>query len=183
MFPTDMYFLVLLQNGSPRFDTAAHTASKATARPLLGQLLEEYRRLDRGGRARCDLPCFLGVEALRRRSYFDIIFTTNYRFRKSRSGRAAPPAAPPSLACAQSLICRENAAGGGGWIRTNVGVRQRIYSPSPLASRAPLRAERAEYCQPALLVNAGLGRSAGLRGPRRHTASGQRARRGLYPRR
>ncbi len=31
------------------------------------------------------------------------------------------------------------AAGGGGWIRTNVGVRQRIYSPSPLATRAPLR--------------------------------------------
>ena len=30
-------------------------------------------------------------------------------------------------------------SGGGGWIRTNVGVRQRIYSPPPLASRAPLR--------------------------------------------
>ena len=29
--------------------------------------------------------------------------------------------------------------GGGGWIRTNVGARQRIYSPSPLATRAPLR--------------------------------------------
>jgi hypothetical protein len=29
--------------------------------------------------------------------------------------------------------------GGGGWIRTNVGVRQRVYSPSPLATRAPLR--------------------------------------------
>ena len=28
--------------------------------------------------------------------------------------------------------------GGGGWIRTNVGVRQRVYSPSPLATRAPL---------------------------------------------
>jgi hypothetical protein len=33
--------------------------------------------------------------------------------------------------------------GGGGWIRTNVGVRQRIYSPSPLATRAPLH--RAGY--------------------------------------
>ena len=32
-------------------------------------------------------------------------------------------------------------AGGGGWIRTNVGGRQRIYSPSPLATRAPLRSE------------------------------------------
>jgi hypothetical protein len=29
--------------------------------------------------------------------------------------------------------------GGGGWIRTNVGARQRIYSPPPLATRAPLR--------------------------------------------
>ncbi len=29
--------------------------------------------------------------------------------------------------------------GGGGWIRTNVGVRQRIYSPPPLATRAPLQ--------------------------------------------
>ena len=29
--------------------------------------------------------------------------------------------------------------GGGGWIRTNVDVRQRVYSPSPLATRAPLR--------------------------------------------
>ena len=30
--------------------------------------------------------------------------------------------------------------GGGGWIRTNVGVRQRVYSPSPLATRASLLA-------------------------------------------
>src|ERR1700722_4918809 len=29
--------------------------------------------------------------------------------------------------------------GGGGWVRTNVGARQRIYSPPPLATRAPLR--------------------------------------------
>ena len=28
--------------------------------------------------------------------------------------------------------------GGGSWIRTNVGVRQRVYSPSPLATRASL---------------------------------------------
>ena len=26
--------------------------------------------------------------------------------------------------------------GGGSWIRTNVDVRQRVYSPSPLATRA-----------------------------------------------
>ena len=31
--------------------------------------------------------------------------------------------------------------GGGGWIRTNVDVRQRVYSPSPLATRALLRME------------------------------------------
>src|SRR5579872_5412263 len=37
--------------------------------------------------------------------------------------------------------------GGGGWIRTNVGVRQRIYSPSPLATRAPLRTAAAHIRQ------------------------------------
>ena len=42
---------------------------------------------------------------------------------------------------------------GGGWIRTNVGVRQRIYSPSPLATRAPLRERAALYCQTPDLVN------------------------------
>jgi hypothetical protein len=31
--------------------------------------------------------------------------------------------------------------GGGGWIRTNVGVSQQIYSLPPLATRAPLRSE------------------------------------------
>ena len=40
------------------------------------------------------------------------------------------------------VSCRAGIAGvpigGGGWIRTHVGVRQRIYSPSPLATRAPL---------------------------------------------
>ena len=30
-------------------------------------------------------------------------------------------------------------AGGGGWIRTSVGVSQQIYSLPPLATRAPLR--------------------------------------------
>ena len=33
------------------------------------------------------------------------------------------------------------AGGGGGWIRTNVGVSQQIYSLPPLATRAPLRSE------------------------------------------
>lgn len=32
--------------------------------------------------------------------------------------------------------------GGGGWIRTIVGVSQQIYSLPPLATRAPLRRER-----------------------------------------
>src|SRR6059036_2691622 len=31
--------------------------------------------------------------------------------------------------------------GGGGWIRTSVGVSQQIYSLPPLATRAPLRDE------------------------------------------
>ena len=35
-------------------------------------------------------------------------------------------------------------AGGGGWIRTIVGVSQQIYSLPPLATRAPLRCERTE---------------------------------------
>ncbi len=36
---------------------------------------------------------------------------------------------------------------GGGWIRTSVGASQRIYSPSPLATRAPLRSTApAEAC-------------------------------------
>ena len=34
-------------------------------------------------------------------------------------------------------------SGGGGWIRTNVGVSQQIYSLPPLATRAPLREEPA----------------------------------------
>ena len=36
---------------------------------------------------------------------------------------------------AQNIFWKEN--GGRGWIRTSVGARQRIYSPSPLATRAP----------------------------------------------
>ena len=42
-----------------------------------------------------------------------------------------------------SLIVRfrEIGAGGGGWIRTIVGVSQQIYSLPPLATRAPLRSE------------------------------------------
>jgi hypothetical protein len=45
--------------------------------------------------------------------------------------------------------------GGGGWIRTNVGVRQQIYSLPPLATRAPLQPGLMPfvYGQAGLLVN------------------------------
>ncbi len=44
--------------------------------------------------------------------------------------------------------------GGGGWIRTNVDVRQRIYSPSPLATRAPLqRGQARDVCLGVANVN------------------------------
>ena len=42
------------------------------------------------------------------------------------------------------LNCCSSIAGGGGWIRTIVGVSQQIYSLPPLATRAPLRSERTE---------------------------------------
>ena len=44
------------------------------------------------------------------------------------------PLTIPYALCADIL-------GGGGWIRTNVGVSQQIYSLPPLATRAPLRRE------------------------------------------
>ncbi|SIT49808.1 hypothetical protein BN2475_1850002 [Paraburkholderia ribeironis] len=37
--------------------------------------------------------------------------------------------------------CYSLHSGGGGWIRTNVGISQQIYSLPPLATRAPLRRE------------------------------------------
>ena len=37
--------------------------------------------------------------------------------------------------------CYNLHSGGGGWIRTNVGVSQQIYSLPPLATRAPLHKE------------------------------------------
>jgi hypothetical protein len=40
------------------------------------------------------------------------------------------------------LLPHRMQSGGGGWIRTNVGVSQQIYSLPPLATRAPLRRER-----------------------------------------
>ena len=57
-------------------------------------------------------------------------------------------------------------SGGGGWIRTNVGVRQRIYSPPPLATRAPLRSQRArtKAKHPSLSTNLSRKQACGARG-------------------
>ena len=46
-----------------------------------------------------------------------------------------------------SLSCLGLRIGGGGWIRTTVGVSQQIYSLPPLATRAPLHAEPAMLAQ------------------------------------
>ena len=42
------------------------------------------------------------------------------------------------------LNCCSSIAGGGGWIRTIVGVSQQIYSLPPLATRAPLHSRRTQ---------------------------------------
>ena len=47
-------------------------------------------------------------------------------------------------------------AGGGGWIRTNVGVSQQIYSLPPLTTRAPLRGEPQIMVAEQRLVKLGL---------------------------
>ena len=46
-------------------------------------------------------------------------------------------------------------SGGGGWIRTSVGVSQQIYSLPPLATRAPLRRELTIMRLTPLIVNTG----------------------------
>ena len=46
--------------------------------------------------------------------------------------------------------------GGGGWIRTSVGVSQQIYSLPPLATRAPLRGEPQIMVAEQRLVKPGL---------------------------
>jgi hypothetical protein len=78
--------------------------------------------------------------------------------------RISPPKAPVKFHRPLSPL-RLLRNGGGGWIRTNVGVRQRVYSPSPLATRAPLprigqpirsrqaKRERAKYGNLAPFVN------------------------------
>ena len=83
-----------------------------------------------------------------------------------------------------SLLVR--CPGGGGWIRTNVGVSQQIYSLPPLATRAPLRGEPTILKASGRFVNCpgrGAARTArAAPGPGRRGASaprrpGRRARR------
>src|SRR5438552_10803313 len=57
--------------------------------------------------------------------------------------------------------------GGGGWIRTSVGVSQQIYSLPPLATRAPLRGEPQSI--------------AGIVDAAKHLAQARRAARGPRP--
>src|SRR5512135_3105928 len=47
----------------------------------------------------------------------------------------------PLSAPSSCLVRHTGNLGGGGWIRTSVGVSQQIYSLPPLTTRAPLRGE------------------------------------------
>ena len=57
----------------------------------------------------------------------------------SRIGCTSQPLRRLSTALHKPASQRLQALGGGGWIRTIVGVSQQIYSLPPLATRAPLR--------------------------------------------
>ena len=57
--------------------------------------------------------------------------------------------------CLQGIASSASFAGGGGWIRTIVGVSQQIYSLPPLATRAPLRSERTELLRLFIQVSRG----------------------------
>ncbi len=59
--------------------------------------------------------------------------------------------------CLDILQC-----GGGGWIRTNVGVSQQIYSLPPLTTRAPLRGEPQIMVAEQRLVKPGEKPAAGM---------------------
>src|SRR4029077_2582854 len=58
----------------------------------------------------------------------------------SRPGAAADCRNPHNTHLEHPLVTSKK-PGGGGWIRTSVGVSQQIYSLPPLATRAPLREE------------------------------------------
>src|SRR5690349_1323471 len=45
----------------------------------------------------------------------------------------------------KNLVGLPKSPGGGGWIRTSVGVSQQIYSLPPLTTRAPLRERTRDY--------------------------------------
>ena len=55
-----------------------------------------------------------------------------------------PRESPPAKILVRYIRRSDESLGGGGWIRTIVGVSQQIYSLPPLATRAPLRSERLE---------------------------------------
>jgi hypothetical protein len=59
-----------------------------------------------------------------------------------KAGAAADHSDPCRLDHEPRLAYSDAWVGGGGWIRTSVGVSQQIYSLPPLATRAPLRNSR-----------------------------------------
>ena len=59
--------------------------------------------------------------------------------------------------------------GGGGWIRTSVGVSQQIYSLPPLATRAPLHGEPETVAQLCLSARRSIA-TVGRQGPRNASA-------------
>ena len=68
-------------------------------------------------------------------------FCSTIELHPHRSIRLPYSAGSDSVLARPALLCRPALCrpGGGGWIRTNVGVSQQIYSLPPLATRAPLQ--------------------------------------------
>lgn len=73
------------------------------------------------------------------------VLPLNYSRLDGPPGRAAPAwplhstAAAPGDRAHRLTAWLDRSLGGGGWIRTSVGVSQQIYSLPPLATRAPLQ--------------------------------------------
>jgi hypothetical protein len=92
-----------------------------------------------------------------------------------RAGSWVPARRSPAHACSGST-------GGGGWIRTNVGVSQQIYSLPPLTTRAPLRGEpQIMVVQQRLVKPTRLCTPSRSRRTRRHRARGTPPQRGNGP--
>ena len=85
--------------------------------------------------------------------------------RTTRDGSASPAASTVPA----SRVPRKR-PGGGGWIRTSVGVSQQIYSLPPLATRAPLRAENRKLCGAACGLSNREGRATRRNAGRRRPA-------------